>query len=97
MSGWRDQEQPEPLLCTRGHPWFHGLVAGARALPSRAVCPTTVSGQPSRAGAGCPCDSDACGAARLTHLSLSFSFPRRRRCPAALSTLMVWCRAFANR
>lgn len=32
-----------------------------------------------------------------THLSWLFSCPRRRKCPAALSTLMVWCRAFAHR
>lgn len=30
-----------------------------------------------------------------THLSFSFSFPKRRKWPAAFSTLMMWCRALA--
>lgn len=31
------------------------------------------------------------------HLSWLISFPSRRKCPVALSTLRVWCRAFADR
>lgn len=45
----------------------------------------------------CPAPVLSPGQAPPTHLSLSFLFPRRRKCPAALSTLMMWCRAFANR
>ena len=48
---------------------------------------------------GCPegVGGERARAALSPHLSLSFLLPRRRRCPAALSTLREWCRALANR